>query len=92
MHDEHGGGLLDPADLCPSLLPLRLGRPQLAPGILHVLRPANGPGNLTHMFLRQNLTIKSHDDGKGGYFYNCGGTSINLQLTRSVPLVGQLSL
>jgi len=33
-----------------------------------------------------------HDGGKGGHFCHCDGKSINLQLTRGVPLVGQLSL
>ena len=28
----------------------------------------------------------------GGHFCHCDGKGINLQLTRSVPLVGQLSL
>ena len=42
--------------------------------------------------LRQNSTIKSHDGGKGGHFCHCDGKRINFQLTRGVPLVGQLSL
>ena len=46
----------------------------------------------SHISLRQNSTIKSHDGGKGGHFCHCDGKSINLQLTRGVPLVGQLSL
>ena len=29
---------------------------------------------------------------RGGHFCHCDGKSINLQLTRGVPLVGQLSL
>ena len=45
-----------------------------------------------HISLRQNSTIKSHDSGKGGYFCKCDSKSINLQLTRGVPLVGQLHL
>ena len=45
-----------------------------------------------HIFVRQNLTVKSHDGGKGGHFCQCDGKSINLQLTRGVPLVRQLSL
>jgi len=33
-----------------------------------------------------------HDGGKGGHFCKCDGKSTNLQLTRGVPLVGQLAL
>ena len=45
-----------------------------------------------HISLRQNSTIKSHDGGKGGHFCKCDGITIHLQLTRGVPLVGQLFL
>ena len=45
-----------------------------------------------HTSLEQNLTIRSHDGGKEGHFYNCGDTSIHLPLTRSAQQSGQLSL
>ena len=46
----------------------------------------------SHMFLRQNLTIKSHDGGKGGHFCYHNGISNHLPLTRGVQPPGQLSL
>ena len=45
-----------------------------------------------HISLRQNSTNKSNDGGKGGHSCNYHGISNHLQLIRSVPLVGQLSL
>ena len=45
-----------------------------------------------HISLEQNLTIRSHDGGKEGYFCNCGDTSIHLPLTRNAQPSGQLSL
>ena len=45
-----------------------------------------------HILLRKNLTIKSHDGGKGGHFCHCNVISNHLPLTRGAPLVGQLSL
>ena len=46
----------------------------------------------SHMFLRQNVTIKSHDRGKRGYFGNHNVISCYLQLTRGAQPSGQLSL
>ena len=51
-----------------------------------------GSQTSTHIFLRQNSTIKSHDGGKGGHFYHHNGIINQLQLTRGTPLVGQLFL
>ena len=45
-----------------------------------------------HMFLRQNLSTKSNDGGKGGHFCNCNDISNDLQWTRGALVVGQLSL
>ena len=44
------------------------------------------------MFLRQNLTIKSHDGGKEGHFCYHNDISNHLPLTRGVQPPGQLSL
>ena len=44
------------------------------------------------MFLKQNLTIKSHDGGKEGHFCYHNGISNHLSLTRGAPLVVQISL
>ena len=45
------------------------------------------------MFLRQNLTIISHDGGKESHFcYPSGIRHNHFPLTRGAPLVGQLSL
>ena len=47
---------------------------------------------IIHMFLTQNLTINSHDGGKGGHFCYHNGISNHLPLTRGVQPPGQLSL
>ena len=47
---------------------------------------------MEHMFLRQNLTIKSHDGGKEGHFCYHNDISNHLPLTRGVQPPGQLSL
>ena len=52
----------------------------------------NGIALQEHMFLTQNLTINSHDGGKGGHFCYHNGISNHLPLTRGVQPSGQLSL
>ena len=48
--------------------------------------------DLINIFLRQILTIKSHDGGKEGDFVNHKVNSYHLQSTRSAQPPGQLSL
>ena len=62
--------------------------------VAHLLRHATvlSCSNYCHISLEQNLTIRSHDGGKGGHFCNCHKISIHLQSKRSVPLVGHCPL
>ena len=45
-----------------------------------------------HISLTQNLTIRSHEQGKKGHFCHCSDTNIHLPLARSAQPSGQLSL
>ena len=75
-----------------QIRPQQVSRYYLLLDLKSCVAPVNSCLPITvHMFLRKNLTIKSHDCGKEGHLCNCNGISNHLPLSRVAPLVGQLS-